>query len=135
MKEKYIYFKNVKQKRECFFKQKINYLHLPHTKEGIQMGRTKTGDVIYVAYICKSSILNHFQKFRAFKKEILEKKNFKKSKAPLPTPLWRRKWQYTPALLPGKSHGRRSLIGYSLWGRKESDTTERLHFTYTRYTF
>ena len=41
---------------------------------------------------------------------------------------WRRKWQSTPALLPGKSHGRRSLIGYSPWGRKESDTTERLHF-------
>ena len=32
-----------------------------------------------------------------------------------------------PALLPGKSHGRRSLIGYSPWGRKKSDTTERLH--------
>ena len=31
-------------------------------------------------------------------------------------------------LLPGKSHGQRSLVGYSLWGRKESDTTERLHF-------
>ena len=31
--------------------------------------------------------------------------------------------------LPGKSHGRRSLVGYSPWGRKESDTTERLHFT------
>ena len=30
--------------------------------------------------------------------------------------------------LPGKSHGRGSLVGYSLWGRKESDTTERLHF-------
>ena len=30
--------------------------------------------------------------------------------------------------LPGKSHGRRSLVGYSPWGRKESDTTERLHF-------
>jgi len=41
---------------------------------------------------------------------------------------WRRKWQYTPALLPGKSHGRKSLVGYSPWGRKESDTTERLHF-------
>ena len=41
---------------------------------------------------------------------------------------WRRKWQSTPALLPGKSHGRRSLIGYSPWGCKESDTTERLHF-------
>ena len=40
---------------------------------------------------------------------------------------WRRKWQSTPSLLPGKSHGRRSLIGYSPWGRKESDMTERLH--------
>ena len=36
----------------------------------------------------------------------------------------RRQWQPTPVLLPGKSHGRRSLVGYSPWGRKESDTTE-----------
>ena len=41
---------------------------------------------------------------------------------------WRKKWQPTPVLLPGKSHGLRSLVGYSLWGRKESDMTERLHF-------
>ena len=41
---------------------------------------------------------------------------------------WRRKWQSTPVLLPGKSHGLRSLVGYSLWGRKELDRTERLHF-------
>ena len=34
----------------------------------------------------------------------------------------------TPVLLPGKSHGWRSLIGYSPWGPKELDTTERLHF-------
>ena len=40
---------------------------------------------------------------------------------------WRRKWQPTPALLPGKSYERRSLIGYSPWGCKESDTTEQLH--------
>ena len=32
---------------------------------------------------------------------------------------WGRKWQSTPALLPGKSRGCRSLIGYSLWGHKE----------------
>ena len=32
----------------------------------------------------------------------------------------------TPVLLPGKSHGRRSLVGCSPWGREESDTTERL---------
>ena len=44
---------------------------------------------------------------------------------------WRSKWQSTPALLPGKSHGRKSLIGYSPWGRKESDTTERLHFHFS----
>ena len=36
--------------------------------------------------------------------------------------------QPTPVLLPRESHGQRSLIGYSPWGRKESDTTERLHF-------
>ena len=42
--------------------------------------------------------------------------------------LWRRKWQPTPVLLPGKSHGQRSLVGYSPWGHKESDMTERLHF-------
>ena len=41
---------------------------------------------------------------------------------------WRRKWQPTPVFLPGESHGGRSLVGYSPWGRKESDTTERLHF-------
>ena len=40
---------------------------------------------------------------------------------------WRRKWQPTPGLLPGKSHGRRSLIGCSPWGCKESDKTEQLH--------
>ena len=39
------------------------------------------------------------------------------------------KWQPTPVLLPGKFHGWRSLIGYSPWGCKESDTTERVYFT------
>ena len=37
---------------------------------------------------------------------------------------WRRAWQPTLALLPGESHGQRSLAGYSPWGRQESDTTE-----------
>ena len=40
------------------------------------------------------------------------------------------KWQPTPVLLPGESHGRRSLVGYSPRGHKESDTTERLHFNF-----
>ena len=43
---------------------------------------------------------------------------------------WRRKWQPTPVFLPGKSHGQRSLVGYSPWGHKESDMTEQLHFLF-----
>ena len=39
-----------------------------------------------------------------------------------------RQWHPTPVLLPGKSLGRRSLVGYSPWGCKESDRTEPLHF-------
>ena len=45
--------------------------------------------------------------------------------------LKKRQWQPTPVLLPGKSHGRRSLIGFSPWGRKESDRTERLPFHFS----
>ena len=39
-----------------------------------------------------------------------------------------RQWHPTPVLLPGKSHGWRSLVGCSPWGLEESDTTEQLHF-------
>ena len=42
---------------------------------------------------------------------------------------WRRQWHPTPVLLPGKSHGQRSVVGYSPWCHKESDMTERLHYT------
>ena len=43
----------------------------------------------------------------------------------------RRRWHPTPVLLPGKSHGRRSLVGCSPWGCKESDTTEQLPFYFS----
>ena len=39
-----------------------------------------------------------------------------------------KKWQPTPVFLPGKFHGLRILVGYSQWGFKESETTEKLHF-------
>ena len=38
---------------------------------------------------------------------------------------------FNTVLLPGKSHGRRSLAGCSPWGREDSDTTERLHFHFS----
>ena len=44
---------------------------------------------------------------------------------------WRRKWQPTPMFLPGKSHGWRSLVGCSPWGREELDMTEWLHFHFS----
>ena len=51
---------------------------------------------------------------------------------PMSLYFWRRQWQYpTPVLLPGKSHGQRSLVGCSPWGRWGSDTTERLHFPFS----
>ena len=43
----------------------------------------------------------------------------------------RRQWHPTPVLLPGESHGQRSLAGCSPWGRKESDTTKWLHFHFS----
>ena len=43
----------------------------------------------------------------------------------------RRRWHPTPVLLPGKSHGRRSLVGCSPWAHEESDMTERLPFHFS----
>ena len=45
--------------------------------------------------------------------------------------VYRRQWHPTPVLLPGKSHGRRSLEGCNPWGHYESDTTERLLSLFT----
>ena len=43
----------------------------------------------------------------------------------------RRQWHPTPVLLPRKSHGWRTLVGCSPWGRQELDMTERLHFHFS----
>ena len=48
---------------------------------------------------------------------------------------WRRKWQPTPVFLPGEFHGQRSLADYSAWGRKESDKTEQLTHTDTKFWY
>ena len=40
---------------------------------------------------------------------------------------WKRKWQPTPVFLTGKSHEQRAQVGYSPWGHKELDMTERMH--------
>ena len=50
---------------------------------------------------------------------------------PTSTTSQRKQWHPTPVLLPGKSHGPRSLVGCSPWGRKELDMTERLQFHFS----
>ena len=47
----------------------------------------------------------------------------------------RRKWQHTLVFLSGRFHGQRSLVGYSLWGHKESDVTEWLSTEYPGLNF
>ena len=44
---------------------------------------------------------------------------------------WRREWLPSPVFLHKEPHGQRSLVGYSSWGRKESDVTEQLTHTHT----
>ena len=44
---------------------------------------------------------------------------------------WRKKWLPTPLFLPGEFHGQRSLVGYSPWGRKESDRSEWLTLSFS----
>ena len=48
---------------------------------------------------------------------------------------WRRQWHPTPVLLPGKSHRRKSLVGWRPWGLEESDRTEQLHFHFSLSCF
>ena len=45
------------------------------------------------------------------------------------------RWQPTPVILPGKSHGWSSLVGYSPQGRKESDMTEQLYYFKYKNTY
>ena len=45
---------------------------------------------------------------------------------------WRRKWQPTPVFLPEKSHGQKSLVGYSPWGHNKSDVTEHACMTHSK---
>ena len=75
-------------------------------------------------------------KVKGFYKIVFSKKKYIKSRkvkelSTLRINERRRQWHPTPVLLPGKSHGRRSLVGCSPWGREESDTTKRLHFHFS----
>ena len=48
---------------------------------------------------------------------------------------WRKKWQLTPVFVPGESQGWGSLVGWHLWGRTESDTTEATQQQQQQYCY
>ena len=84
--------------------------------------------IIYgLYYVEVGSLYAHFLKSFNHKSVL----NFFKGFFCIYRDYWRRRWHPTPVLLPGKSHGWRSLVGCSPWGRTESDTTERLHFHFS----
>ena len=66
---------------------------------------------------------------RSWLAQLCRKRGFDPGVGKIP---WRRKWQPTLVFLPGKSHGQRSLVGYSAWGPKELDTTE---YTYAHTNY
>ena len=91
------------------------------TLHGMRGGRKfKTGELcVYLGLIH----VDVWQKLTQYCKAIiLQLKN--KIKNRLVEATQRRQWQHTSVLLPGKSHGRRSLVGCSPWGHEESDMTE-----------
>ena len=71
--------------------------------------------IFYMHYLIHSFQLSQEVEFLQFKQQIEDN-------------CQRRQWHPTPVLLPGKSHGRRSLVGCSPWGHWELDTTQWLHF-------
>ena len=77
----------------------------------------------FVSSLCRQMILFFLDKFLDF--ECFGIFDF------IYVHIWRRQWQPTPVFLPGKSHGRRTLVGCSPWGRWESNMTERLHFHFS----
>ena len=82
----------------------------------------------YVLFLCICYIVQFFFfKLREKKGEAHQASNPVNYNRPTS---WRQ-WHPTPVLLPGKSHGRRSLVGCSPWGREESDTTEWLPFHFS----
>ena len=78
-----------------------------------------------VATIQQIELVLHIHTYTLFEKFFPYRSGFDPCIRKIP---WRRKGQPTPVLLPGESHGGRSLVGYSPWCRKELDTTERLHY-------
>ena len=103
----------------------INFLHLDAKPHSLKRVKVRTNECSWVLQLFLWEVFEIFQEW-PFSLIFLQ----------VHFPLcrlfmWRRQWHPTPVLLPGKSHGRRSLVGCNPWGCKEPDTTEWLHFHFS----
>ena len=80
---------------------------------------------------CRQILYHLSHQGRLLRRRIKENSQFSLERSPGEGNSYPLQWHPTPVLLPGKSHGRRSLVGCSPWGCWESDTTERLHFDFS----
>ena len=94
----------------------MNHEH-PDVQAGFRKGRRTWDQIVNIRWI--------IEKGREFQKTSIS------ALLTMPKPLWRRQWQPTPVLLPGKTHGRRSLVGCSPCVCTESDTTKLLYFHFS----
>ena len=112
---------------------------LPDVQAGFRKGRGTRDQITNILWIIKKArefqkyiyfcIIDYAKAFDCVDHNKLE--NSERDGNTRPPDLPFEKWHPTPVPLPGKSHGRRSLVGCSPWGREESDTTERLDFHYS----
>ena len=103
----------------CLFKNFPQFVVI-HTVKGFSIVNEAEVDV-FSTYICKGFPGGISGKEPACQHRRHKRRGFSPWVGKIP---WRGKWQPTPVFLPGKSHGQRSLVGYSPWGCKESNTTE-----------
>ena len=82
---------------------------------------------MFIWLLCRYSLFSFLRTLKDFLKPLSQLSFLYLRSLGREDPLEKAVGHPTPLLLPGKSHGLRSLVGYSPWGRKESDTTERLH--------
>ena len=90
---------------------------LSHSRTTAQLSQTRSLRIMGLPRWCSGKI-------PTCQCRRLQRHGFNPSVGKIP---WRRKWTPTPVFLPVKFHGQKSLVGYSLWCRKESDMTERTH--------
>ena len=118
----------------------ISYFFLPLTKHSFSslshlslptlIFKLKPGNLLFLTYPLHRLPRWHSGKESACQCKRCRKPGFDTWVRKIP---WRRKWHPTSVFFPGKSHGQRSLVGYSPWGRKKLDMTERPHFHFPHF--